>query len=389
MHRAKGLEFDTVVLLGLAREPRSDDERRSGSLERARADGGDDLSCAAPTRRRGGRLTAFRATRSASATRAERARLLYVATTRARERLHLVWQLPRACGRAAARIGTLLQHIWPRWRRSSAAAARRARRSTTVARRRAWLPVLRRLAAPPADRRGGAGLAAPFDAAFAAARRRGPSSQWAGQAAVHVGTVVHRYLQHIAEQAASSLERRRARRAHGRHSTRELRAARRRRRRTRAARRARGDGRCAHRSRTTRPLGARPARGRALRAAGHAARRRRARAHSPRPHVRRRRRALDRRLQDGPARRRRLERFLDSEVERYRPAARSLRAAVAAIDSRPMQLALYFPLLGELRAWPPALQRPVQLEPPAPFGVGLRVMMLRPWTSSRAHRRAA
>jgi ATP-dependent exoDNAse (exonuclease V) beta subunit len=47
-----------------------------------------------------------------------------------------------------------------------------------------------------------------------------------------------------------------------------------------------------------------------------------------------------------------LSEFLDSEVVRYAPQLERYAAAVAATDSRRVQLALYFPLLGELRAWP-------------------------------------
>ena len=49
-----------------------------------------------------------------------------------------------------------------------------------------------------------------------------------------------------------------------------------------------------------------------------------------------------------------LRAFLDSEVERYAPQLERYALAVAATDSRPVQLGLYFPLLGELRAWPAA-----------------------------------
>jgi hypothetical protein len=49
-----------------------------------------------------------------------------------------------------------------------------------------------------------------------------------------------------------------------------------------------------------------------------------------------------------------LDAFLDSEVARYAPQLERYAAAVAASDWRPLQLALYFPLLGELRAWPAA-----------------------------------
>jgi hypothetical protein len=49
-----------------------------------------------------------------------------------------------------------------------------------------------------------------------------------------------------------------------------------------------------------------------------------------------------------------LSAFLDSEVERYAPQLERYAAAVAAGDSRPVHLCLYFPLLGEIRAWPAA-----------------------------------
>ena len=44
--------------------------------------------------------------------------------------------------------------------------------------------------------------------------------------------------------------------------------------------------------------------------------------------------------------------FLDSEVERYRPQLDRYAAALAAIEGRKVRVALYFPLLKELRAWP-------------------------------------
>jgi ATP-dependent exoDNAse (exonuclease V) beta subunit len=52
-----------------------------------------------------------------------------------------------------------------------------------------------------------------------------------------------------------------------------------------------------------------------------------------------------------------LSAFLDSEVERYAPQLERYALAVAATDSRPVHLGLYFPLLGELRAWPAAVTR--------------------------------
>jgi ATP-dependent helicase/nuclease subunit A len=45
------------------------------------------------------------------------------------------------------------------------------------------------------------------------------------------------------------------------------------------------------------------------------------------------------------------ESFLDAEVERYRPQMESYARALARNDERPIRVALYFPLLQALRAW--------------------------------------
>jgi ATP-dependent exoDNAse (exonuclease V) beta subunit len=50
-----------------------------------------------------------------------------------------------------------------------------------------------------------------------------------------------------------------------------------------------------------------------------------------------------------------LSEFLDSEVARYAPQLERYAAAVAALDPRRVHLALYFPLLGALRTWPAAV----------------------------------
>jgi ATP-dependent exoDNAse (exonuclease V) beta subunit len=47
-----------------------------------------------------------------------------------------------------------------------------------------------------------------------------------------------------------------------------------------------------------------------------------------------------------------LRAFLDSEVARYRSQLERYAYALAAIDSRPIHLGLYFPLLAEFRGWP-------------------------------------
>jgi hypothetical protein len=168
-------------------------------------------------------------------------------------------------------------------------------------------------------------------------------------AAAHVGTVVHRELQRIAEQGLKRGRRTRS---------------------ASAPKRSRGSSFCSESTPTRSPphgphggrRAARPRRpsGRWVLAAhpearsssSYTARRRAARARAPRPHVRGRRHALDHRLQDEPPRRQRPRGVSRVGGRALSPAARPLCGALATIDSRPVQVGLYFPLLATLRAWP-------------------------------------
>ncbi|HEY3518091.1 MAG TPA: PD-(D/E)XK nuclease family protein, partial [Gammaproteobacteria bacterium] len=206
-------------------------------------------------------------------------------------------------------------------------------------------PVLRRLVAPAASAASASAEPGP--------RIARPEFVWAGHAAVHVGTVVHRYLQRIAEQG---LERWSAQRVAGLKPefARELELLG-----VEAAERAVAAERVA--AALSRSLSDRH--GRFVLEPHDEARselRLTLRAGSALEHIR-----LDRTFvaegkrwivdfktsqHEGG----RLSEFLDSEVARYAPQLERYAAAVAASDSRPVQLALYFPLLGELRAWPAA-----------------------------------
>ncbi len=165
---------------------------------------------------------------------------------------------------------------------------------------KALVPMLRRLVAPAAPRPTGS----PRTIALAAR----PEFVWAGQAAVHVGTVVHRYLQRIAEQGLALWSAQRLVDTQASFA-RELellgvepaRAAERHRKGNRGA--------VPRARRPARPVGAGTARGSARGAPADATHRSRARACPPRPHFRRGWPALDRGFQDEPARRRELERI--------------------------------------------------------------------------------
>jgi ATP-dependent exoDNAse (exonuclease V) beta subunit len=347
MHRAKGLEFDTVVLLGLAREPRRDESRALQWLARTTADGRDDLvmvPAAFSSEPHGERLADFvrRAERERDA--AERARLLYVATTRARERLHVVWQL--APESEAPPPSSLLAHLWPAL---AATPCEDRGPAAYEARPRAVTPVLRRLIALPAP----VGVG---DAAATALELR-PEFVWAGRAAAHVGTVVHRYLQRIAEQGLDrwSAERVAASKpAFAREL--ELLGVEPEERERAAARVAAAVARALADPRGRWVLGPQAEARSELRLT--------LRAGSVLEHVR-----LDRTFvaegrrwivdfktseHEGGS----LSAFVDSEVQRYAPQLERYARAVAAGDPRPVQLGLYFPLLGELRAWPAATASP-------------------------------
>jgi ATP-dependent exoDNAse (exonuclease V) beta subunit len=341
MHRAKGLEFDTVVLLGLAREPRRDEPRALQWLARATSAGSDDVVMvpSAFASDDGARLADFVRRAERERDDAERARLLYVAATRARERLHLVWRLPADAERPPQ--ASLLAHLWP----VVADTPREAAPAPLAASSSAIKPVLRRLVEG-----GGRGRERSTAAPPAPAR---PEFVWAGHAAVHAGTVVHRYLQRIADQGLEQWSAQRVAEARPRFE-RELELLG-----VDGGERAGAADRVA--AALSRALS--DPQGRWLLAAHDEARSELTltlRAGALLEHVR-----VDRTfVADG----RRwivdfktsaheggnLSAFLDSEVERYAPQLERYAAAVAAGDSRPVHLCLYFPLLGEIRAWPAA-----------------------------------
>jgi len=119
IHRAKGLEFDAVIVPSLGRKLRATAEPLLRWLELPREPQGTDLLMAAIPHlwRRGEEplseyLKALANRRAAN----ERVRLLYVAATRARSALHLFAEPPSAGENGAAAApaeGTLLAALWP------------------------------------------------------------------------------------------------------------------------------------------------------------------------------------------------------------------------------------------------------------------------------------
>jgi ATP-dependent helicase/nuclease subunit A len=124
VHRAKGLEFDTVILPGLDRSTGRNEE--PALRWKLREHDGDKMLLLAPLRAREGALSApdpvyqYLRTLDAAEDDAERGRLLYVGCTRAKRRLHLVAVLgakvpqdeqPTQWRDPAKR--SALAHLWP------------------------------------------------------------------------------------------------------------------------------------------------------------------------------------------------------------------------------------------------------------------------------------
>jgi ATP-dependent helicase/nuclease subunit A len=211
IHKAKGLEFDTVILPGLGRGTRREQHQLLAWIERPAADPAHGLLLApiAETGQQAGALYDYVHGLMTGKRRYETARLLYVAATRARERLHLLGQVRLKEDGSLGRPGsdTFLALLWPGVERRFEEAAR-GRQVSAVADpgpdSRPDPPELRRLAAgwagvpPPAAVAASAPVEAvggepvPFD--------------WAGETARHVGTVVHRYLRRIAVDGVAAWE---------------------------------------------------------------------------------------------------------------------------------------------------------------------------------------
>jgi ATP-dependent exoDNAse (exonuclease V) beta subunit len=211
IHKAKGLQFDHVVLYGLGRTAKED--RKSILSWVNFPDVGNSPSMIiSPVGRRADLendpLHSFIVATERDKSRLEQDRLLYVACTRARRSVHLVGHVALSADGSEyrePRKGTLLGSLWPMVQPQFAEAF--LERSTTAEKiaptggiTTPWkLPVLKRL--PP-----GAALTAPPDLPGAPTVDGRPSTAadqqvdyyWVGSVARHAGTILHRWLHRIA-----------------------------------------------------------------------------------------------------------------------------------------------------------------------------------------------
>ena len=199
--KAKGLEYDTVILPALDGTTRQDDKAvlawhelpdSSGNMRylmapvEAVGDSGDAIH---------GLIRQF----ASEQARLEYDRLLYVAATRARKRLHLFFELRRnkAGDVLTPRKGSLLSRLWPvigsNYGAFTAPPGTEESREEWVQPKITRLPIDHKRVVAPArlpDARTLMSLPAEANLTF----------DWAGSDAMRIGSVIHRCLQFLSEQ---------------------------------------------------------------------------------------------------------------------------------------------------------------------------------------------
>ncbi|RMG37863.1 MAG: DNA helicase UvrD, partial [Gammaproteobacteria bacterium] len=207
MHQSKGLEFETVILPGLGRRTGGN---RSDLLYWHEVPGPDDrqdllLAPIKGTQQESEPLVDYLRWIEQQKEAYEQQRLLYVAATRARERLHLLGHAPLGKGkgkegpRPKAPGGSLLATLWPAVATAFEAVtgedtAGAGARETLAPRREQRLPADWQLQLPPNRPPTETPAAAPPAIDF----------EWAGDTARHMGTLVHRYLERIANEGLAA-----------------------------------------------------------------------------------------------------------------------------------------------------------------------------------------
>ena len=211
IHKAKGLEFDTVIIPGLGKSPKGDSSRLLYWLEQPGIHGDTDLLFGPVKSARGERNKTAEYIQALETEKKhiENARLLYVAVTRAKQRLHLFAHAEPGSDMRLRQPGknTLLASLWPavknqfekqHEKRSAQHAVAADEQAEAVNHEPACAPRSRLVAnwqCPPPPP--GIQLEPQIEAG-----EENPQPElefdWAGDTARHVGVVVHRLLEQIA-----------------------------------------------------------------------------------------------------------------------------------------------------------------------------------------------
>jgi ATP-dependent exoDNAse (exonuclease V) beta subunit len=220
IHKAKGLEFDTVIVPGLGAGARGEERKLFVWMERPIARGGGEaiefqflLSPIGATGADPDATYEYIRALDKEKDAIQDARLLYVASTRPRRAHHLLGDVRRdataqPARHSAPRKEALLHPLWPVVERHFAEASAEASNAPLPPRRVARGEEIVRLAEGVAD--------APMPAAVQWEAPSVPRDaedevefSWVGEAARHAGSVVHRWLQRIADDSMKGWSRER------------------------------------------------------------------------------------------------------------------------------------------------------------------------------------
>ena len=186
IHQAKGLEFDTVIVPGLGKQPKREESRlllwsnHGGRVLLAPASNDEDP------------IYKFLERHERAKDRHESRRLLYVAATRARERLHLLGHAKQTKDGPRPIAGSLLELLWPMVT---------AEMFVPVVAAEATRPAERLLSRLPTAWRGAdVRPEVTWRCPVAAAEETDVTFDWAGNTLRHAGVVVHRFIQRIARE---------------------------------------------------------------------------------------------------------------------------------------------------------------------------------------------
>jgi hypothetical protein len=207
IHKAKGLEFDVVIVPGLGRKPRTDEARLMLWLERPRLRGEADLLMA-PIHASGAdhdRTYDYLKLIDARKSEYEAGRLLYVAATRAKSELHLLGHTSFVAENGVVELkdpesGSLLRRMWGIARPIFEAAAPPMPAPDALVEATRRPQAIQRLVGDWSLPALPASVAIPH-LALALAETGGDqvvSFRWVGDTLRHVGTVIHQMLRRIA-----------------------------------------------------------------------------------------------------------------------------------------------------------------------------------------------
>jgi ATP-dependent exoDNAse (exonuclease V) beta subunit len=204
IHKAKGLEFDVVILPGLGLAPRKSDPRLLLWAERWRGHGRADLLLAPIHDPSNGNdaVYDYLAELDKEKAKHEEGRLLYVAATRARSRVHLLGHVEPKDDQLKPHSTSLLARLWPALQPHFQAVLNRSTdaQAQTNPTPRPLPSTLRRLPTHWTLPTVPAGVGALSPVQGEPRPLQPVEFSWASESARHVGTLVHRTLQLIGEE---------------------------------------------------------------------------------------------------------------------------------------------------------------------------------------------